>query len=148
MNLRQLRAIMDLFESSSAVELEIDNATVGRVRIRRPEHGGTPAAALPVPVAAAAATASLAAPDAAQEAGLAEVISPFVGTFYRAPAPDAANFVEVGDTVKPGQTLCIIEAMKLMNELEAEVAGEVVSICTDNASPVEHSQVLIRIRPS
>jgi acetyl-CoA carboxylase biotin carboxyl carrier protein len=147
MNLRQLRAIMDLFESSSAVELEIDNATVGRVRIRRPEHGGTPAVAVPAPVAAAAAPAA-ATPVATEEPGLAEIISPFVGTFYRAPAPEASNFVEVGDKVKPGQTLCIIEAMKLMNELEADVAGEVVEICIDNASPVEHSQVLIRIRPS
>jgi acetyl-CoA carboxylase biotin carboxyl carrier protein len=147
MNLRQLRAIMDLFESSSAVELEIDNATVGRVRIRRPEHGGAPALALPA-AAPTAATPAAAVPAAAEEAGLVEVISPFVGTFYRAPAPEAPDFVEVGDRVKPGQTLCIIEAMKLMNELDAEVAGEVVEICIDNASPVEHSQVLIRIRPS
>ncbi len=70
-----------------------------------------------------------------------------VGTFYRAPAPDADPYVEVGDHVKVGQTLCILEAMKLMNELEAEVAGTIVEIAVENAEPVEYGQALFRIRP-
>ncbi|MFZ0389713.1 MAG: acetyl-CoA carboxylase biotin carboxyl carrier protein [Calditrichia bacterium] len=78
-------------------------------------------------------------------ANLEEVRSPMVGTFYRAPAPDADPYVEVGDTVKAGQTLCIIEAMKLMNEIQAEVSGKVESILVDNAQPVEFDQVLFRI---
>jgi len=73
------------------------------------------------------------------------VESPMVGTFYRAPAPDAPPYVEVGDRVEKGQTLCILEAMKLMNELEAEVAGEIREICVQNAEPVEYGQVLFRI---
>lgn len=78
---------------------------------------------------------------------LVDVISPMVGTFYRAPAPDEAPFVEVGDRIRSGQTVCIIEAMKLMNELEAEVAGEVVEILVLNGEPVEYGQVLMRVKP-
>ncbi len=77
-----------------------------------------------------------------------EVKSPMVGTFYRAPAPDEAPFVEVGDRIRVGQTVCIIEAMKLMNELESEVVGEVVEILVQNGEPVEYGQVLMRVNPS
>ncbi len=76
-----------------------------------------------------------------------EVKSPMVGTFYRAPAPDADPFVEVGDKVKVGQTLCIVEAMKNMNEIETEVDGIVKEICVENAKPVEYGQVLFKIEP-
>ncbi|OCQ91119.1 acetyl-CoA carboxylase, biotin carboxyl carrier protein [Oscillatoriales cyanobacterium USR001] len=76
-----------------------------------------------------------------------EVISPMVGTFYRAPGPDEPPFVQVGDRVKIGQTVCIIEAMKLMNEIEAEVAGTVVEILRQNAEPLEYGQPLMRINP-
>jgi acetyl-CoA carboxylase biotin carboxyl carrier protein len=74
-----------------------------------------------------------------------EVKSPMVGTFYRAPSPEAEPYVQVGDMVKPGQVLCIIEAMKLMNEIECEVSGKIVEICAENAKPVEFGQVLFRI---
>jgi acetyl-CoA carboxylase biotin carboxyl carrier protein len=84
----------------------------------------------------------------AEAAELVEVMSPMVGTFYRAPAPDADPYVEVGDRVKVGQTLCILEAMKLMNELESEVNGTVQEICVENAEPVEYGQVLFRVEPS
>jgi acetyl-CoA carboxylase biotin carboxyl carrier protein len=84
---------------------------------------------------------------AEKRADLAEVASPMVGTFYRAPAPDADPYVQVGERVSVGQTLCILEAMKLMNELEAEVAGTIREICVDNAEPVEYGQVLFRIQP-
>jgi len=70
-----------------------------------------------------------------------------VGTFYRAPAPGAEPYVKVGDVVSPGQVLCIIEAMKLMNEIEAEVSGKIVEICVENAQPVEYNQVLFRLEP-
>jgi acetyl-CoA carboxylase biotin carboxyl carrier protein len=81
-------------------------------------------------------------------AGLIEVTSPMVGTFYRAPAPDAPPYVEVGAKVAPGAVLCIIEAMKLMNELEAEVSGTVARILVENAQPVEYGQVLFLIDPT
>ncbi|MBI4520827.1 MAG: acetyl-CoA carboxylase biotin carboxyl carrier protein [Gemmatimonadetes bacterium] len=76
-----------------------------------------------------------------------DVVSPMVGTFYRAPAPDALPYVEVGSRVSKGDTLCMIEAMKLMNELESEIDGTVAEICVENAEPVEYGQVLFRIRP-
>lgn len=79
---------------------------------------------------------------------LLEVKTPIVGTFYRASNPDADPYVEVGDFVKKGQVLCIVEAMKLMNEIEAEIAGEMVEICVPNAHPVEYGQTLFRIRPA
>jgi acetyl-CoA carboxylase biotin carboxyl carrier protein len=79
---------------------------------------------------------------------LVEIKSPMVGTFYRAPAPDAPPYVAVGQRIAPGDTLCIIEAMKLMNELESEVSGTVVEVCVENAQPVEYGQVLFRVDPS
>jgi acetyl-CoA carboxylase biotin carboxyl carrier protein len=88
-------------------------------------------------------------PAAAEPAtALHEITSPMVGTFYSAPAPDADPYVEVGSVVKEGQTLCILEAMKLMNELEAEVSGKIVEICVENAEPVEYGQVLFRVQTS
>lgn len=84
--------------------------------------------------------------DAPEEKNLVVVTSPIVGTFYRAPAPDAPPFVQVGDRVEKGQSLCIIEAMKLMNEIESEVAGEVVAILVENEEMVEYGQPLIQIR--
>lgn len=79
---------------------------------------------------------------------LVEVISPMVGTFYRAPAPGEAAFVEVGDRIRLGQTVCIIEAMKLMNEIETEVSGQVVEILVENGEPIEYGQPLMRINPN
>ena len=83
---------------------------------------------------------------AAPADNLIEIKSPMVGTFYRAPAPDASPYVEVGDTISPGKVLCIIEAMKLMNEIEAEVSGKIVEILVDNAHPVEYNQVLFKVQ--
>lgn len=77
-----------------------------------------------------------------------EVLSPVVGTFYRAPAPDEAPFVEVGDRITSGQTVCIIEAMKVMNEIEAEVSGQIVEILIENGEPVEYNQPLMRVSPN
>jgi acetyl-CoA carboxylase biotin carboxyl carrier protein len=125
---------------------------------KTPLHAAVPMAApamMHAPVAAA-----LPAPEAAQPAGgdaapagpsnpnLLEVTSPMVGTFYRAPAPDAPDYVEVGTRVKNGDTLCIIEAMKLMNEFECEIQGTVVELCVENAQPVEYGQVLFRVDPA
>lgn len=104
------------------------------------------ASAAPVPVVATEAAAPLAVPAAS--ANLKEVNAPIVGTFYAASSPEAAPFVKEGDRVQVGQVLCIIEAMKLMNEIEAEVAGTIVEICVRNEEPVEYGQVLFTIDPS
>ncbi len=99
--------------------------------------------------AAPAAAAEEVRAEAGEEGdGLVEVASPMVGTFYRAPAPDAPPYVEVGDRVSKGDTLCIIEAMKLMNELESEIPGTIAEIRVENAEPVEYGQVLFRIDPA
>ena len=108
---------------------------------------------MPAPVAAAAAPAAAtpASPPPAATAtrsDLLEITAPMVGTFYRAPAPGEAPFIEVGNRIDVGQTVCILEAMKLMNELEAEVSGDVVEILVDNGTPVEFGQVLMRVRPA
>lgn len=86
--------------------------------------------------------------EAALASNLADVVSPMVGTFFRAPAPDAPAYVDTGDKITKGQTLCILEAMKLMNELEAEVAGTIREICVENGDPVEYGQVLFRVDPA
>ncbi|MGP1387488.1 MAG: acetyl-CoA carboxylase biotin carboxyl carrier protein [Thainema sp.] len=108
-------------------------------------------AASPAPTPAAAAPAPQAsqptAPPSA-DSNVVDITSPMVGTFYRAPSPDDDPFVNVGDRIKTGQVVCILEAMKLMNELEAEVSGEVVEILVENADPVEYGQVLMRVRSS
>ena len=129
------------------------------------EHGGTRICIDGVPVvsvaaaegvpAAAVASVQKAAPAgaeapvaAAEEDGLHYVTSPIVGTFYRAPNPDADPYVKVGDIVREGQTLCIVEAMKLMNEIECDVAGTVVKVFPDNAQPVEYGERLFAVRPA
>ena len=104
-------------------------------------------AAVPPPAPPAAAPAAKAGEKPAEGPGHV-VTSPFVGTFYRAPSPDAPPFVEVGTAVKKGQVLCIVEAMKLMNEIEAEVAGKIVEIYLPNATPVEFGEKLFRIEPA
>ena len=108
-------------------------------------------AAAPVPVVdvPAQGESAPAAPPAAagSRSDLVDVTAPMVGTFYTAPAPGDPPFVEIGNRINAGQTICILEAMKLMNELEAEVAGEVVEILVDNGTPVEFGQVLMRVKP-
>lgn len=94
------------------------------------------------------ATPAASAPPPSVDSSLVDITSPMVGTFYRSPAPDEPPFVDLGDRIQAGQTVCIIEAMKLMNELEAEVSGEIVEVLVDNAQPVEFGQALMRVRPA
>jgi len=159
-----LENLMMTFDASGIDSLEIER---GGTRIKLSKT--PPTAALPVfapplaapaapapPTAAPAAAPPLAATEeghpekgrpAAPRSHLLEITSPMVGTFYRSPAPDAPAYVEPGKKVAPGDTLCIIEAMKLMNELECEVTGTVVEVCAENAQPVEFGQVLFRVDP-
>lgn len=133
--LARLLAEFDLCE----IELERDGE---RVKIRRSELN--PAGHVAPP---AAAPASLAPPPAEIIHPTVYITSPFVGTFYRCPSPEAPPFVEVGQIVKKGQVLCIIEAMKLMNEIEAEVGGTIVACLAENGQPVEYGEPLFQIRP-
>ncbi|HEX7272767.1 MAG TPA: acetyl-CoA carboxylase biotin carboxyl carrier protein [Casimicrobiaceae bacterium] len=152
MDLRKLKTLIELVESSGIAELEISEGEE-RVRITRslPAASAAPAAApAPAGVATVAATAGEhstppgAAPPAVEPEGHT-VKSPMVGTFYRAASPGATAFVEVGDQVQVGDPLCIIEAMKLMNEIEADRAGVVKAILVENGQPVEYGQPLVVI---
>ena len=143
MDLRKLKKLIDLVQESGIAELEI---TEGEEKVKIVKGGVvTVATAQPVAVAAApaAATAPAAAaaePEPGQEGHV--VKAPMVGTFYRSPSPDAKVFVEVGQAVKEGDTICIIEAMKLMNEIEADASGVVKAILVENGQPVEYGQPL------
>ncbi|EMU1079281.1 acetyl-CoA carboxylase biotin carboxyl carrier protein [Neisseria gonorrhoeae] len=138
MDLRKLKKLIDLVEESGIAEIEVTEGEE-KVRITRT----IAAAAAPVYAAPVAASAPAAAP-AARDLSDAQK-SPMVGTFYRAPGPNAAAFVEVGQQVKAGDTLCIIEAMKLMNEIEAEKSGTVKEILVENGTPVEFGEPLFII---
>jgi acetyl-CoA carboxylase biotin carboxyl carrier protein len=152
MDLRKLKTLIDLVETSGIAELEIQEGEE-RVRITRTTpyphshmllHTAAPAAAAAAAMPAAAAAPAEAPPPAPEEQGHA-VKSPMVGTFYRSASPGAAPFVEIGDTVAAGDTLCIVEAMKLMNEIEADVGGTVKAILVENGQPVEFGQPLFLI---
>ena len=151
MDLRKLKTLIDLVSDSNVSELEITEAE-GKVRIVKGGVSGAQAYAQPVyaaPVAAAPAPVA-AAPAPAAHAAAAEVPghtvkSPMVGTFYRASSPGAKAFVEVGDTIKEGETICIIEAMKILNEIEADKSGTVTQILGENGQAVEYGQPLFII---
>ena len=153
MDIRKVKKLIELLEESGIAEIEISEGEES-VRISRYPQGGVPQVsfAAPPPVAAApAAVAALPAappaPAAAAEPQLSgtPVEAPMVGTYYASPTPGAAPFVEVGKQVSVGDTLCIIEAMKMMNQIEAEVAGKVTSVLVANGDPVEFGQVLFTI---
>ena len=150
MDLRKLKKLIDLVDESGIAEIEVTEGEE-KVRITRTTAAAAPIYAAPAPatapVAAPAATPAAAAPAAAPAArDLSNAQkSPMVGTFYRAPGPNAAAFVEVGQQVKAGDTLCIIEAMKLMNEIEAEKSGVVKEILVENGTPVEYGEPLFII---
>jgi len=123
--------------------------TVGPVAFAHaPAAAHAPAVPPPSAERAAEETPAPAAKSPAAASHLIEITAPMVGTFYHAPAPDAPAYVERGTRVKPGDTLCIIEAMKLMNELECEVSGTIAEVCVENAQPVEFGQVLFRVDPT
>jgi acetyl-CoA carboxylase biotin carboxyl carrier protein len=146
MDLRKLKKLIDLVQESGIAELEITEGEE-KVKIVKGGRGATAAALETAPAAETPKPASAPAPAAtaaAQPEGLL-VKAPMVGTFYRASSPDAKPFVEVGQMVKKGDTVCIIEAMKLMNEIEAEVDGTVQAVLAENGQPVEYGQPLFRI---
>jgi len=165
MNQKELKELIEFLIEKDIAEFELERGDV-KVRIRRgaehvvapaapvthfavhttpaaaPEISASPAAPVPAPAASESA-----APPPAAEPGLHTVHSPIVGTFYECPSPGSPPFVKPGDTVEVGQVLCIVEAMKLMNEIEADVAGEIVKKLVANGQPIEYGQELFVIRP-
>jgi acetyl-CoA carboxylase biotin carboxyl carrier protein len=162
MNQKELKELIDFLIEKDISEFELERGDV-KVRIKRGAEAAAPLithavpmATMPMaappaqagqPVAAAPPATASAAPPAAAEEELHTVKSPIVGTFYEAPGPGALPFVKPGDQVAAGQVLCIIEAMKLMNEIEADASGEVVKVLVNNGQPVEYGQPLFAIRP-
>jgi len=156
MDLAYLRRLIKLVDESGVVELELEEEGT-KIRITKAKQNSSPSAiaahaptaetvhlipvSAPSPLSAEPSLPAVVEPVAAHH----EVRSPIVGTFYRAPSPDAEPYVQVGQTVQRGQVLCIVEAMKLMNEIESDVSGRILKILVENAQPVEYNQVLFLI---
>lgn len=156
-DLRYVKKLLEMLDESTVDSMEISSEKGMRIRLSKTSarpavpYAIAPQAApvaLPAAVPAAAPAAVPAATPVAPAPGGSDVKSPMVGTFYGAPEPGAKPYVAVGQQVKQGQVLCIIEAMKIMNEIESEVSGTVVEVCAQDAHPVEFGQVLFRVRPT
>jgi acetyl-CoA carboxylase biotin carboxyl carrier protein len=165
MNQKELKELIEFLIEKDVTEFELERGDV-KVRIKRgadtasgrdvhyvtvpsmaPLSAIEPRAVPPVPASAPGVAPSPSPSEAAKEEGLHIITSPIVGTFYEAPSPGSPPFIKPGDTVEVGQVLCIIEAMKLMNEIECDVAGEVVRRVVNNGQPVEYGQPLFEVRP-
>jgi acetyl-CoA carboxylase biotin carboxyl carrier protein len=151
MDITYLKKLVKIVEQSTVDVIEIEEEGL-KIRVAKNSHPvvvpGHPHVAVPPAIVAPAPTPVEPAASPAPASKFIEIKSPIVGTFYRAPAPDAAAYVEVGHTVQPKQVLCIIEAMKLMNEIESDVSGKVVKIMVENGQPVEYNQTLFLIEPA
>lgn len=157
MELKDLKKIIELMKANELTEFEFQDEDT-RIALKRKNGSDAPvvvqaaapasAPLAPVPAPAVAAPAAGAPAADGGDDGLEEIKSPMVGTFYRSPAPDADSFVSVGDTVEADTTVCIVEAMKVMNEIKAETSGVIKKILVDNATPVEFGQALFKIEPA
>jgi acetyl-CoA carboxylase biotin carboxyl carrier protein len=154
-DIKDIKAIIDLMKKNSITEFELERQD-SKIRLKRGLNGGSPvvqydepgtAGVVPVlPPVAVAPTLTVAPPVSAT--GEVEVKSPMIGTFYRAPSPEAASYVEIGTEINPESVVCIIEAMKVMNEIKAEVKGVITQVLVENAKPVEFGQPLFKVRPA
>jgi acetyl-CoA carboxylase biotin carboxyl carrier protein len=152
-DLKDIKAIIDLMKKNSITEFELERQD-SKIRLKRGLNGGSSAAqsedyipAMPVAMqSAVAAPASAPAAAPAVATGEVDIKSPMIGTFYRAPSPEAGNYVEVGSEVNSESVVCIIEAMKVMNEIKAEVKGIVTQVLVENGKPVEFGQPLFKVR--
>jgi acetyl-CoA carboxylase biotin carboxyl carrier protein len=152
--LKDIKAIIDLMKKNSVSEFELEKQDF-KIRLKRGMNGGSPAVqyedappvvyAGPAPAIPVAAGAAPAAPVAENEV---EIKSPMIGTFYRSPSPEAGPYVDIGSEVNPDAVVCIIEAMKVMNEIKAEVKGVITQLLVENGKPVEFGQPLFKVRPS
>ena len=149
MDLKDIKAIIDLMKKNSITEFELERQEF-KIKLKRGPNAAayaeesTVMAYAPVPMIPAGAPAN----PSLNVAADTEIKSPMIGTFYRAPSPEAANYIEVGSEVNPDTVVCIIEAMKVMNEIKAEVKGVITQVLMENAKPVEFGQPLFKIRPT
>jgi acetyl-CoA carboxylase biotin carboxyl carrier protein len=154
-DLKDIKAIIDLMKKNSISEFELEKQDF-KIKLKRGINGGPvvtsdelPLAGYIPPIAAPAGmpVVAVAAPPPPPASSEQEIKSPMIGTFYRAPSPESASYVEVGAEVNPDTVVCIIEAMKVMNEIKAEVKGVITQVLIENAKPVEFGQPLFRVRP-
>jgi acetyl-CoA carboxylase biotin carboxyl carrier protein len=151
MNIKEIKEMINLMNENSLSELEVEKDDM-RIRLKKTANGieGFDGQVVLQGQAMGVSNAKIQAAGAAEEKNeikTVEIKSPMVGTFYRAPNPEAAAYAEVGSTIEPGQVICIIEAMKLMNEIKSEIKGKILEILVDNAEPVEFGQPLFLIEP-
>lgn len=157
MELKDIKAIIDLMKKNSITEFELEEKD-SKLRLKRGINGGSPSPQaedtvqmIPVPVSAPMLPASAAiltpAVVSAANSGEIDIKSPMIGTFYRSPSPESASYVEVGTEASPDTVVCIIEAMKVMNEIKSEVKGVITQILVENGKPVEFGQPLFKVRP-
>jgi acetyl-CoA carboxylase biotin carboxyl carrier protein len=154
-DLKDIKAIIDLMRKNSVTEFELEKDDF-KIRLKRGANGGIPAAPPDDPPVVAYAPPPISSAPVATPAPLpiipasneVEIKSPMIGTFYRAPSPESAPYIEVGAEVQPDTVVCIIEAMKVMNEIKAEAKGVITQVMVENAKPVEFGQPLFKIRPS
>ena len=149
MDLKDIKAIIDLMKKNSISEFEMEKQEF-KIRLKR-QTGGVIMPQVdesgPTPMYIPAGQPTSALPPAQASAGEMEIKSPMIGTFYRAPSPEAGNYAEIGTEVNPDSVVCIIEAMKVMNEIKAEVRGIITQVLVENAKPVEFGQPMFKIRP-
>lgn len=150
MYIKEIKDMINLMNENNLTELEIEKEGV-RIKLRKGSTGSYENKVEFIPQHAVPAAPQGKAAEAAEKAparNVLEIKAPMVGTFYRAPSPEAPPYVNIGDNIEPGQVICIIEAMKLMNEIKSEVKGKIVDIQADNAEPVEFGQALFVIEPA
>ncbi len=154
MDIKDIKAIIDLMKKNAISEFELERDDF-KIKLRRNTNGGGSGSdevpsisyAAPAPMTLVAAPAAVAASPAVVVSNDQEIKSPMVGTFYRAPSPEAAPYVDVGTQITPDTVVCIIEAMKVMNEIKAETSGVITQVLCQNSQPVEYGQPLFKIRP-
>jgi len=154
-DIKDIKAIIDLMKKNSITEFELERQD-SKIRLKRGSNGGAPvvqydelapAGTIPVLPPVAVASVPVGTPPIPPTNEI-EVKSPMIGTFYRAPSPEAASYVEIGAEISPESVVCIIEAMKVMNEIKAEVKGVITQVLVENAKPVEFGQPLFKVRPA
>ncbi|HUB87003.1 MAG TPA: acetyl-CoA carboxylase biotin carboxyl carrier protein [Verrucomicrobiae bacterium] len=155
MDLKDIKAIIDLMKKNAITEFELERQD-SKIRLKRGLNGGTPVVQYDEPPAtnvvpvlpSVAAVVPVTAPSPPVATGEVDIKSPMIGTFYRAPSPEAGNYVDVGSEVNADAVVCIIEAMKVMNEIKAEVKGVITQVLVENGKPVEFGQPLFKVRPN
>jgi len=147
MYIKEIKDMINLMNENGLTELEIEKEGV-RIRLKKGAGGSVEKTLEYLAPQAASSQARPSAAEKSEKKSGVEIKAPMVGTFYRSPSPEAPSYVNINDTIEPGQVICIIEAMKLMNEIKSEVKGKIVDIQADNAEPVEFGQVLFIVEPS